>query len=55
MKILRDAERNRDLDRAPNKPTLRGSDTVVDPEVIWLEPAEQYRILIRFCQIFLIL
>ncbi len=45
MKILHDAERNRDIDRAPNKPTLRGYDKVVDPEVIWLQPAEQERIL----------
>jgi len=45
MKILHDAERSKDIDKAPYKPVLRGSDKVVDPEVIWLEPPEQLKII----------
>lgn len=50
MKILHDAERARDIDRAPMKPVMRGSDTVVDPEVVWLEPTEQDKILAELKQ-----
>jgi integrase len=45
MKLLHDAERSRDIDRAPNKPVMRGTDKNVDPEIVWLEPAEQEKIL----------
>ena len=45
MKILHDAERAHDIDKAPAKPVMRGTDKVVDPEIIWLEPAEQEKIL----------
>lgn len=45
MKILHDAERHHDIDRAPKKPVFSGKNKVVDPEVIWLEPKEQDLIL----------
>jgi integrase len=45
MKILHDAERNKDIDKAPFKPIMRGNNKVVDPEIIWLEPLEQEKIL----------
>lgn len=45
MKILHDAERNKDIEKAPFKPVMRGKNKVVDPEVIWLEPRDQDRII----------
>lgn len=45
MKILRDAERHGDIDRSPKKPPLTGSDKVIDPEIVWLEPEEQDKII----------
>jgi len=45
MKILNDAERAHDIDKAPGRPEMRGNNKVVDPEVIWIEPEEQQAIL----------
>lgn len=45
MKMLHDAERHKHIDRAPKRPVMKGKDKVVDPEVIWLEPDEQEKIL----------
>jgi integrase len=45
MKILHDAESAHDIDKAPDRPEMRGNNKVVDPEVIWLEPEEQTKIL----------
>ena len=41
MKILHDAERHKDIIKAPAKPVMRGMNKVIDPEVIWLESKEQ--------------
>lgn len=45
MKILHDAERAHHIDKAPMKPVMRGKNRVVDPEVIWVEPEEQEKII----------
>ena len=45
MKILHDAERAKDIEKAPMKPVMRGKNRVVDPEVIWVEPEEQEKII----------
>jgi len=47
MKILNDAERHHDIDKAPKKPIMRGTNKVIDPEVIWLEPKEQELIIAK--------
>lgn len=45
MKILHDAERAKDIEKAPMKPVMRGKNRVVDPEVLWVGPEEQDKIL----------
>jgi len=45
MKILRDAKRAGDLFSVPDKPRAVGKDKVIDPEVHWIEPETQSKIL----------
>lgn len=45
MKMLRDAKISGDISDLPEKPIQRGKDKVIDPEVVWLEPETQSKVI----------
>ncbi len=50
MKILRDAKRAHHISSIPEKPTMTATNKVIDPEIVWLEPETQSKILDKMHQ-----